>query len=115
MEWFKKMWIGFNSKPVYKNVLAVILSLISFSMLIQLWAFRLVVQYVMIEKTEWLNPLDRSTWIIRKNYPNLIYFVYFSTEATLLNQIELLRVTYNIEYSNVDFNFDAKPEDRKKD
>ena len=92
----------FNNKPQYKNVIAVILGLVGIVILLISWCYQIIVQYVTMPRNEWLNPVDRKTWLIKHDYPNVFCFYFCNIEATLINQIHILRVGYGVEYCKED-------------
>lgn len=88
----------FNGKPQAKNILAVILGILGIHLLLKTWAYHQIVQVLTLPKEQWLNPFDKSTWVIRAEYPNGFCKYFCNIEATLINQLYLLRIGFGTEY-----------------
>lgn len=88
----------FNNKPWYKNVIAVILGLIGIHFLGKAWLYHILVQLVTMPKEDWLNPFNRSTWIIKDDYPNTWCKYFCNIEATMISHLWILRVGFDTEY-----------------
>ena len=88
----------FNNKPQHKNVLAVIFGLIGIAILFIAWLYHVLIQLITMPRAEWLNPANRNTWLIKHDYPNKFCFYFCNVEATLINQLSILRTGFGVGY-----------------
>lgn len=92
----------FNGKNPIKNAFATIIGLGGIILLAVTWLYHVAAQLVMMPRHTWLDPADRSTWVIDDNYPNAICYYYCNFEATMINQLNLMRVEYDDDYCHID-------------
>jgi hypothetical protein len=90
----------FNGKPQHKNILAVILAVVGIVLLAITWLYHLMVHYVTMPRSEWIDFKNPDAWVHRDDYPNAFCNYFCNIEASLIHQLYIFRVGFGTEYCN---------------
>lgn len=92
----------FNDKPMWRNLVAIVLGITGLYVLLMAWFFHMVVQLFTMPKEKWIDPFAVENFPPYKEYSHPVCSFLCNSENALIHQLELLRAGFGKEYCGED-------------
>ena len=88
----------FNGKPMWKNLVAIILGITGLYVLLMSWMFHMIVQLITMPRDKLIDPFKVENSPKHKKYDHPICSFLCNSENMLIHQLGLLRKGFGEEY-----------------